>query len=63
MHHQEETPCHQPEVDVDEAKHEGDGVVDHQQDVAVPDDQDDGGDDDDDACNSFVKQFQYLLIF
>ena len=36
-HHQEETPRHHPEIDVEETEQEGDGVVDHQQDVAVPD--------------------------
>ena len=48
-HHQEEAPCHHPEVDVEEPEHEGDGVVDHQQDVAMPGDEDDDG-----ACDSFV---------
>ena len=49
-HHQEEAPCHQPEVDVEEAERKGDGVMEHQQHMAVPDDEVDG----DGACDSFV---------
>ena len=61
-HHQEETPRHHPEVDVEETEQEGDGVVDHQQDVAVSDvdgdnehgiSDDDDGDDGDYDFNSF----------